>query len=261
MELPFAPGVDAALFPLVAARIAGILFTAPLFSGPGIPVLAKGSIALLTAVAVMPAVSAAGFSLPQAQSAYFLSLAAEALAGAATGFFLTLLFSSLSLASGYLEPVSGFASASILDPSTGRESPALSGIFNIAAISVFLSTKGFQRLFLAGIMDSFTRFRIDDLASRRDSLFASLVGAAGRLFSTAFSLALPILGCLLLFWILSGILSRTAASFNFFAGEFTIAALVFCAALAFALPPILDSFASVLDSAYSALRVFLRGAP
>ncbi len=259
MELPFAPGADAALFPLLVARIGGIVLTAPLFSGPGIPAVAKVAIVLLTAVAITPGVSAAGVAIPLGESAYLLSLAGELLAGAATGFFLTLLFSSLTLAASYFAPVSGFASAAILDPSTGQESPVVSGMFSVAAISVFLSTKGFQRLFLAGLMDSFTRFRIDDLASRRESILISLLGAAGRLFSTAFSLALPILGCLFIFWILSGVLSRTASSFNFFSEGFTLAALVFCAASALALPSILDAFASVLDSAYSALRVFAGG--
>ncbi len=254
MELPFAPGVDALIFPCVVARIAGIVATAPLFSGPGIPRAAKAGIALLSAAAIMPAVAAAGYSIPASESAYLLTLVGEFLAGAVTGFFLTLLFSSLSLAAGYLAPVSGFGSASILDPATGDELSAVSGLFNIAAISVFLSTKGFQRLFLAGIMDSFTRFRIDDLAARREAVFISFVGAAGRLFSSAFSLALPVLGCLLLFWILAGILSRTAASLNFFSGGFTLAALVFCVVTALALPSILDAFASILDSGYSALR-------
>jgi len=250
---------DADLFFIVVVRILAMIETAPLLSGDGIPQVAKVGLAGFAAAAVYPWVRDAGYPIPANAGQYVGLVAGEAMIGVIIGFFLTMVFNAFTTAGQFFSLQMGFGASETYDPLAQVEIPVVGQFLNLIAMFVFISTSGFQRLFLIGVRGSFQSLRAVDLLARRADFFAYVAGSLGALFQNALILAFPIFGTLLLVSVTTGLLSKAAPQINLLTEGFPISILVAFLLMAVAMPYMIEAFSTLVDTGFSSVASILEG--
>lgn len=257
MSWPFA---DWNLFLLVAARTLAMIEVAPLLSGSGVPQVAKVGLAGFAAAAVFPAVKAAGYPIPDDGAAYALLLVGEAMIGLMTGFFLSIVYAAFITAGQFFSLQIGFGASEVYDPLAEIEIPLMGQFLNLIAMFVFVSTSGFQKLFVVGLQGSVKAMRAIDLVTRKDDIVPFLLRATGALFQQAIVLSLPILGTLFVLTIALGLLSKAAPQMNLLTEGLPVSLLVTYVLLVACLPFMMEAFSRLIEAGFSDLGTLLGGA-
>lgn len=247
------------LFFIIAVRILAMIETAPLLSGDGIPQVAKVGLAGFAAAAVFPWVRDAGYPLPADPAGYLGAIVGEAMIGIIMGFFLTMVFSAFTTAGQFFSLQMGFGASETYDPLAQLEIPLIGQFMNLIAMFVFVSTSGFQRLFLLGVRGSFQAIRATDLLSRRADFLGYVAGSLGSLFQNSLILAFPIFGTLILVSVTTGLLSRAAPQINLLTEGFPISILVAFLLMATAMPFMIEAFSGLIDGGFTTIAAILSG--
>lgn len=250
---------NADLFFIIAARILAMIETAPLLSGEGVPQVAKVGLAGFAAAAVFPWVKEAGYPMPDTLGAYLAILAGEVMIGLIIGFFLTLIYSAFTTAGQFFSLQMGFGASETFDPLAQVEIPVVGQFLNLVSMFVFVSSRGFQRLFLIGVRGSFLSFRAIDLIVYRNDFYAYVAGALGLLFQNALVLAFPIFGTLLLISVSTGLLSKAAPQINLLSEGFPISILVAFLIMAVSMPYMIEAFTGIIDTSFEHLSLVFMG--
>lgn len=250
---------NADLFFIIAARVLAMVETAPLLSGDGIPQVAKVGLAGFAAAAVFPWVKEAGYAMPATGGAFVGIVIGEAMIGIIIGFFLTMVFNAFTTAGQFFSLQMGFGASETYDPLAQIEIPVVGQFLNLIAMFVFVSTSGFQRLFLIGVRGSFQAIRAVDLLARRDDFIAYVAGSLGALFQNALILAFPIFGTLLLVSVTTGLLSKAAPQINLLTEGFPISILVAFFVMASAMPYMIEAFSTLIDAGFDSVASILQG--
>jgi flagellar biosynthesis protein FliR len=256
MDWPFA---DFNLFLLIAARILAMIEVAPLLSGSGVPQVAKLGLAGFAAAAVFPSVKASGYPIPADGAAYGLLVVGEAAIGLIMGFFLSIVYSAFTTAGQYFSTQMGFSASETYDPLAETELPLMGQFLNLIAMFVFVSTEGFQKLFLVGVQGSFKAMKAIDLVTRRNDLIQFLVQATGALLQQALILAMPVLGTLFIVTVAMGLLSKAAPQMNFLTEGFPITLTVTYVILISALPFMTEAFSHLIEASFDDLGILVGG--
>lgn len=256
MSWPFA---DFNLFLLIAVRIFAMIEVAPLLSSTGIPQVAKLGLAGFAAAVVFPTVKAAGYPIPTDGMAYALLLVGEATIGLIMGFFLSIVYSAFTTAGQFFSLQMGFGASETYDPLSEVELPLLGQFLNIIAMFVFVSTSGFQKLFLIGVEGSFKAMRAADLVTRRNDLVLFVVRASGALLQQSLILAMPVLGTLFIVTVAMGLLSKAAPQMNFLTEGFPITITVTYVIMLTALPFMMEAFSHLIEASFNDLGILVGG--
>ncbi len=254
---------NAQVFFLVFARVLAMTQVAPVISSEGIPLIARTGLAFLAAVAVFPWVLEAGYPLPDTVGAYALLLLGEAMVGILVGFYVAVLYSAFQVSGQFFSLQMGFGASQVMDPLSQVEIPVMGQFLNLIAMFIFVTTLGFQRLFLTGVYGSFRALRAVDLVLHREDIIVMVVTSLTRMFEYALMLAFPILGTLILIQVTMGLLAKSAPQMNLLMLGFPVSILVAYSVLVVAVPMLMTSFDRVLDRSFEDLiRMFtvLRGA-
>jgi flagellar biosynthesis protein FliR len=256
MDWPFA---DFNLFALIAVRVLAMIEVAPLLSGQGVPQVAKIGLAGFAAAMVFPSVKAAGYPIPADGMAYGLLVVGEAMIGLIMGFFLSIVYSAFTTAGQFFSLQMGFGANETYDPLAEVELPIMGQFLNLIAMFVFVSTSGFQKLFLVGVKGSFMAMRATDLVTRRNDIIQYLVNASGALFQQALILAMPVLGTLFIVTVAMGLLSKAAPQMNFLTEGFPITLTVTYVILLSALPFMMEAFSHLIEASFDDLGILVGG--
>lgn len=126
---------------LAFARAAGLAWTAPALSTPGLGVRPRLLLAGLLGVVLVPAVEGvAGVGVPWSSAAG--ACLGEALVGAALGWSASLVIAGARQAGELVGAQGGFAPAALFDPDAGDEMTAVGHLYGLVALGVFLSLDG-----------------------------------------------------------------------------------------------------------------------
>jgi flagellar biosynthesis protein FliR len=256
MSWPFA---DFNLFLLIAVRILAMIEVAPLLSGAGVPQVAKLGLAGFAAAVVFPSVKAAGYPIPADGMAYAFLLMGEATIGLIMGFFLSIVYSAFATAGQFFSLQMGFGASETYDPLSEVELPLLGQFLNIIAMFVFVSTSGFQKLFLVGVEGSFKAMRATDLVTRRNDIVLFVVKASGALLQQSLILAMPVLGTLFIVTVAMGLLSKAAPQMNFLTEGFPITITVTYVIMLTALPFMMEAFSHLIEASFNDLGILVGG--
>lgn len=194
---------------LVFARISGVLVAAPIFQTQRLPVVVRVGLAALLAGLLWPLVGSV--ALPEEVLPFILLTVREVLIGLSIGFVANLIFTSVAIAGEVADLQSGFAMASLIDP-TSEERTAIIGQFQILlAWLVFFLANGHQVL-LRGLYQSFTVLPLG--AGVLPSSPAGPLGLITRTFVIALQIGAPILGAVLITDLALGMLARSVPQMN-----------------------------------------------
>ena len=251
------------VFLLIFARRFAMLLVLPMFSMRSASRVAKVALAGYMAFFIfgtcdlsyyLPYIAQDGsFSME-----YFLILIGEVLIGIILGFFITMIFSAFSTAGQFLAFQMGFSAASSYDSLSQVENPLMGQFFNLIAMLVFMQTHWFQKLFLQGLVTSFSSLNAISIVQSTESIVKFVMSGLSSLFVDALVISLPVMGSLFLISICTGLLTKAAPQMNLLSEGFPIMIMLAFVIIAFILPDMIDFFVRSFEKGFADLFDFFK---
>jgi flagellar biosynthetic protein FliR len=225
-------------------RIAALATSAPILSHRSVPRPTRVGLALLVTMLVAPTLPPAAFVSPFSAPGLVL-LVQQILIGVALGFTMQIVFAAADLAGEAIGLQMGLSFATFVDARNADPVPIVGSFLSLTMMLVFLALDGHLML-IAGLVETFSSFPVGG-AKAVGSLDARPIVLAGRdLFALGLSLALPVIGAMLLANLALGVLTRTAPQLNLFAVGFPVTLATGLAMLALAMPFVVPAMESAL---------------
>jgi flagellar biosynthesis protein FliR len=197
-----------AVFGLVLARVSGLMVAAPVFGARQVPAQSKIGLAVMVSLVFTPLQTGRIEALPTGTAAFGLLVGRELLIGLAVGFAVSLIFTGIQVGSQLLGVQIGFGFGGLINPSSGADSSALDGFFNVLATVIFLAANGHHAVLVA-------LGRTFELAPVAGSTLPAVnplqvMALIQSVFVVALRIAMPTLGALLLTDVAMGLIGRAA---------------------------------------------------
>lgn len=242
-------------FMLIFARISAILFTAPIFNSPRVPLQLRIGISLLLTFLLQPVVAPAGPEINGSVYLLALMVAREIVVGLVIGYIANLLFSIVEMAGDMQDTQAGFGFAGSVDP-TFSQPRAILGQFQLVLMwLIFLAVNG-HHVLLTAIAQSFDMVPLGKFAFD-GQMAMSMLRLVATLMSIAVRISAPIIGAVLLADLGLGALQRTAPQLNIMAVGFQVKIAVAVVVLGLALPFILSVERNLAPYIQTMLQPFL----
>ena len=254
---------QAPVFLLIFARIFAMLLVLPMFSMRSASRVAKVALAGYMAFFIFGTCDVSYYLPYIAQDGsfsmeYFLILIGEVLIGIILGFFITMIFSAFSTAGQFLAFQMGFSAASSYDSLSQVENPLMGQFFNLIAMLVFMQTHWFQKLFLQGLVTSFSSLNAISIVQSTESIVKFVMSGLSSLFVDALVISLPVMGSLFLISICTGLLTKAAPQMNLLSEGFPIMIMLAFVIIAFILPDMIDFFVRSFEKGFADLFDFFK---
>jgi len=206
-------------FILPFARVSALIMTMIGFSSRTIPGRVKMFLCLTVTVAIMPAIPATHVDELLSFNTTLL-LGQQMLIGIMIGFVTVMVVNTFTLAGQIIAMQTGLGFASLVDPASGMNVPAVGQFFLILASLLFWAMDG-HLAYLNFVVVSFDTLPIptEHLSAIK---YKEIVEWGSWMFATALSLALAPLTAMLLINFSFGIMTRAAPQLNIFAIGFPI---------------------------------------
>ena len=206
-------------FILPFTRISALIMTMVGFGAKTIPTNIKLGLAIVVTVAVMPAIPPSNVTNLLSLSTALI-IAEQTIIGILIGFVTTLVVETFTLTGQIIAMQTGLGFASLVDPASGMNVPAVGQFFLILSSLLFWVMDG-HLAYLQLIVASFDTIPI--VSGGFDSgKFKELVEWGGWMFATALSLSLAPLTAMLLINFAFGVMTRAAPQLNIFAIGFPV---------------------------------------
>lgn len=228
-----------------------MLMTAPLFSNRGVPTITKIGFAALLSVVIVPLPgsatgSTAGY-IPTDFLPFVLAVGQEILVGVLIGFVTNLIFVAVGIAANMMGVQAGFRAASLFNPFTNVSSSALDQFYTLTAIALFLVINGHHWLIVA-LARTFEVVPVGSFVFGNVTM-ERLIFMFNQTFVTGVTLALPVVGTLLITDVGLGLLARAVPQIQvFFVGlplKMGLGFLTLALTVPITLPVIRDLFANL----------------
>ncbi len=206
-------------FILPFSRVSALIMTMVGFSAKTIPGRVKLFLCLSITIAVMPAIPSA--TVPELLSLKtFILLGQQTIIGVMLGFVTIMVVNTFTLAGQIIAMQSGLGFASLVDPASGMNVPAIGQFFLILSSLLFWVMDG-HLAYLQFVVVSFETLPIptENLSSIK---YQEIVKWGSWMFATSLSLALAPITAMLLINFSFGIMTRAAPQLNIFAIGFPI---------------------------------------
>lgn len=251
--------LQAPVYLLVFVRCFALILTLPMFSMRSASRIAKVALAGYMAFFIFGNVDTSIYA-PYIQDdgtfslMYILILVGEGLIGIIMGFFISIIFAAFSTAGQFLAFQMGLSAASSYDALSQVENPLMGQFFNLVAMLVFMQTHWFQKLFLSGLVTSFSSLNALSIASCNEKIVRFMITGLTSLFADALVIALPVMGTLFLITVCTGLLTKAAPQMNLLSEGFPIMILVAFSIIAFVMPNIIDFFVRSFNKGFADLQ-------
>jgi flagellar biosynthetic protein FliR len=210
------------VFFMHTVRLSAFLLSAPFFGAAAIPVQARIMISILISVGLFGQIQ-----VPDPRTLPFLGLVEvimiEVALGLALGLIMTILFSAVAMAGEKIAASAGLGFAAQVDPNSGGQTPVVSQLLNLFAITVFLSLDG-HLLVISIIRESYDLLPMGQTFGLT-ALVSAGPDAGGHMFAIASLLMLPVVSILLLANVTVGVVTRSAPQLNLFSFGFPLTIL------------------------------------
>lgn len=235
-------------------RISGMLMLMPLFSASYVSVNIRVMLAVFITLAVAPSLP-----LPDPVDPFtwhgVLLIVQQFGIGLVIGLIFAVIFQAFVIAGQLASMAMGLAMATMVDPSTGVNTPIIGRYFTIVATLIFLLLNGHVLIFKL-VVDSFQTLPVGLHFFDTMSL-KQIYGFGSTMFQSGVLLALPLVTALLLVNISFGVVARAAPALNIFAVGFPITLLAGLLMLIFITPLLVPVTKNLMVAAHD-LIVSLR---
>ncbi|NLX13327.1 MAG: flagellar biosynthetic protein FliR [Phycisphaerales bacterium] len=198
-------------FLLVLFRMAGLMVSAPLFSGTLLPTPVKVLLVVAMSAALFPMVLPAVVA-PVTLGSALTGLFGELCIGILLGFGVTLLFSGIQLGMQAAAQQAGLGLANSFDPTMETETADVVQLYNLVAMFMFLGIGG-HRALIRALLDSF-----QSIPPLQFAFGGAMLDVVVRMIGASFTIAIrvggPVMLTLLLAFVTLGFVSRTVPQLN-----------------------------------------------
>lgn len=254
LGLSIEPQLWALIFVMV--RVGAAFVAAPVFGNVSVPLQVR--VVLTGAVGVLVLGMHEVTPPPQVFAvATFLAIAAEALVGLALGFILQIAFAAPLIAGEVIGGSMGIGFANMVDPNTGRSSPAIGQFLSILLTLLFLSIDG-HLVLVDTVARSYTALP-PGAAWLASGQLRDIALFGGYAFFAGLLLALPVGFLLLCLNLVVGMISRSAPALNLFSIGLPASLAVGVIAMAAAFPAMGDYMLVVVREGLEAARSLVLG--
>jgi flagellar biosynthesis protein FliR len=217
-------------FLLVAARMAGMVLTAPLFGLRNVPWQVRVLLPAMLALVVTPLQWSAGLPIPESVVGFAVQLAGEAAIGAVMGVGVMILLAGAQIGGQIISQMSGLSLAEVYGVDSDESMPLFSHLLYMLALVVFVMIGG-HRMLIGAVLDSYVAMPLGR-AEVPQSLGRLMTTLATESFSLGIRSAAPAIVALLLSTIAMGFVTRTLPQVNAFTVGFGLNIAVTFVALA-----------------------------
>ncbi|GBR76590.1 flagellar biosynthetic protein FliR [Candidatus Termititenax persephonae] len=202
------------IFLLIIARVAGIFMTVPILSDSTVSRSFKAVFMVTLTFLLWFVVPFPESRIPQDMGMFMLNVGLEFLIGYMLGMVTKIVFCGIEAAGDIMGAQMGLSVASMLDPSTGRQTVVTARILRQVVIMLFLMIDGLHFV-LTALYKSYDALPL--LQTWNFSAAANqIAGSVGDIFAVAVQLAAPILLVIFLLDFAFGLVSRVAPQINVF---------------------------------------------
>ncbi len=213
MEFFSIPAVDIEKLVLIMARVAAVLFFAPVFDNQSFPNLAKVGLSLVISLSLFPVVE---FTLPLITSPYamLIYVGCELMIGVVIGFAIQIIFGAVQTAGQVAGFQMGLGIVAVIDPFTQSRSSVVSQLYNFMTVLLFFTLDAHHML-LRALQES---FRVMPFGGWHlsEPMMNLLIGLSGQLFSLAIQIAAPVIAINFFVSVALGLMARTVPQMNVF---------------------------------------------
>jgi flagellar biosynthetic protein FliR len=204
----------AGVWAMVAARVLGLCFTAPVLAIPELDWRFRLVLTILLSVILIPVIEPS-IAAPSSFAVAGWGLILEVLTGGILGWSAGLLIAGARLGGEMVAAQAGLSTASLFDPETGEESTVLGRLYGWIALAVFLSLEG-PLILVWALVESYRALPAGGLSISRETAEV-LFGQVRMALELSLRVAAPPALALILAGLVMGWLSRTAPSLPFVA--------------------------------------------
>lgn len=213
---------------LLAARIGGLLLSAPMYSSRTIPMRVRAVVLVVLTVALLPVVETVAAAPSPTR---FLI---ETGIGLTIGLAASLYMAGASAAGDVLAIQMGLSASTTLNPISGDSVPILGQFAQLTALIVVLSLGG-HLVMIEAVRESLSLIPLDGELEVEQGL-VGLVTVAGRVFVIALRFAAPVIAVLIIGNVVLGVLGRAVPQMNLLMVAFPVQIGIGFLALAAAIP-------------------------
>ena len=187
--------------------------------------------------------------------AFTLILVGEAILGLIQAFFINVIFGVFHLLGFFFSNQMGLAYVNIFDVFLEEDNLVISQIFTYLFLLLFLSNDFLLLFFMNGVHDSILNVRVENIVNIKSYEFIKLILYSFTiLFEKSLVISLPILGVLLLLYLILGILSKTSPQINLLMISFAISLGLGLIVLYIGFPSLVMSIKGVIKLALGSLK-------
>lgn len=225
---------------LVGARVAGLVFVAPVLGNKAVPVRIRIFMSLVIAIAITGRLGPV--SPPTGVVELIIALVFELAVGALIGYAARLVFVGIELGASYIGQQAGISIAEALNPLSADSAPVVRRLYELLAIVVFLAIGG-HRVLIGSLVKTFQLVPVMGLAGGASPsagrVLEMTVALLGASFVLAIKVAAPVLLALLITSAAIGMLQKTMPQFGLLSTGLSVRAMVglFVIAVSLALLP------------------------
>jgi flagellar biosynthetic protein FliR len=210
-------GAAAAYLPALA-RVGAVLAVAPPFAAVAVPRRVRAIIAIALTIGLVPAMSVQ--AAPQNLGTFGLGIGGEILIGLAMGLSLALVFTAAQWAGELVTQQMGLSLSEIYDPAAGGQVGALSHLYWLLAVVVFMTANGHHAL-LRGVAASFDAIPVMT-AAQGPAIVTLFVGLLQSATGLAIQLAAPVFVTMLVVDLAIGMVGRSMPQIGLMTAAVTV---------------------------------------
>ena len=199
---------------MIFFRVGSALMVLPGFGEVYVSPRVRLLFGLVFSLLLLPLLQARMPVLPGSPLALAVIMLSEIMVGVFLGLIARVVLMALHVAGSVIASQSSLAVAAIFDPSSGQQSPVISNILSLTAITLFF-VLDLHHLVIAALVQSYDVFTVGEAAPLQDMniLHLRLVADA---FNLGIALSAPFMVVSLLFYLAGGLMTRLMPNFQVF---------------------------------------------
>jgi len=244
---------NAIVFFLLFSRISGVMAFFPFYAHTSIPVSIKTAFAFYLTILFFPVTTLANIPYEIGNIAFLVVM--EFMLGFIAAVVLNLVFAALGLAGGQISMIMGFSMATVMDPTSGTNTPVIGQILTLIAVMILLAFNG-HHLILLFLSESITHIELGAFYPSAH-IWTYLESAVTHMFMIGLIIAFPFIALSILSDVIFGMLMKTMPQFNLLVVGFPIKIFLSIMVMVAVLGAIMGIFKQEFLSAFEYLKHLL----
>lgn len=242
-------------FILVAGRMGGLIFTAPIFGSRNYPVPLKIGFILFSTVLIYPLVGVSTLYDPGTILGFMALLINEILIGIFLGLLVSVFFNFIYFAGDLIDRQLGFSIVNVVNPLDESQIPITANIFYVFSSLIFLQLN-FHHKLISALIYSYTSIHVGTFFDIAAS-FPLFLEVVSRSFVIGLQIASPFMITVLIADIILGLLSKAMPGMNIFILGMPFKIFFGLLLFIILMPYMYDIFSTILDSVFYYLKGYI----